>query len=112
MGKVLREIMPKSYICLVYTSDVYKIQIYGFATLGLSICPVKDRDEAKTKLRQDVYKRQVYNEEQGLMNYIEQMAQRSFANTELYLNRHKEFFDLYDTENSKRNYEAVKERWP
>ena len=25
--------------------------IYGFATLGLSICPVKDRDEAKTKLR-------------------------------------------------------------
>ena len=54
----------------------------------------------------------VYNEEQGLMNYIEQMAQRSFANTELYLNRHKEFFDLYDTENSKRNYEAVKERWP
>ena len=26
--------------------------IYGFATLGLSICPVKDRDEAKTKLRQ------------------------------------------------------------
>ena len=26
--------------------------IYGFATLGLSICPVKDRDEAKAKLRQ------------------------------------------------------------
>ena len=26
--------------------------IYGFATLGLSICPVKDRHEAKTKLRQ------------------------------------------------------------
>ena len=26
--------------------------IYGFATLGLGICPVKDRDEAKAKLRQ------------------------------------------------------------
>lgn len=25
--------------------------IYGFATLGLDICPVKDREEAKTKLR-------------------------------------------------------------
>ena len=39
--------------------EMYKIavmgdydSIYGFATLGLSICPVKDRDEAKTKLRQ------------------------------------------------------------
>lgn len=26
--------------------------IYGFATLGLSICPVKTRDEARAKLRQ------------------------------------------------------------
>lgn len=26
--------------------------IYGFATLGLSICPVKNREEAKDKLRQ------------------------------------------------------------
>lgn len=26
--------------------------IYGFATLGLSICPVKTREEAKDKLRQ------------------------------------------------------------
>ena len=26
--------------------------IYGFATLGLSICPVKTRDEAREKLRQ------------------------------------------------------------
>jgi V/A-type H+-transporting ATPase subunit F len=26
--------------------------IYGFATLGLSICPVKTRDEARDKLRQ------------------------------------------------------------
>ena len=53
----------------------------------------------------------VYNDEQGLMDYIEQMAQRSFENTELYLSRHRDFFDLYDTENSKRNYEAVRERW-
>ena len=26
--------------------------IYGFATLGLSICPVKTREEAKNKLKQ------------------------------------------------------------
>lgn len=26
--------------------------IYGFATLGLSICPVKTREEARNKLRQ------------------------------------------------------------
>lgn len=26
--------------------------IYGFATLGLSICPVQDREEAKDKLKQ------------------------------------------------------------
>ena len=26
--------------------------IYGFATLGLSICPVKNREEARGKLRQ------------------------------------------------------------
>lgn len=26
--------------------------IYGFATLGLSICPVRTREEAKDKLRQ------------------------------------------------------------
>lgn len=26
--------------------------IYGFATLGLSICPVKNREEARAKLRQ------------------------------------------------------------
>lgn len=26
--------------------------IYGFATLGLSICPVKTREEARDKLRQ------------------------------------------------------------
>ena len=26
--------------------------IYGFATLGLSICPVKTREEAKDKLNQ------------------------------------------------------------
>ena len=38
---------------------MYKIAVmgdydstYGFATLGLSICPVKTRDEAREKLRQ------------------------------------------------------------
>ena len=28
--------------------------IYGFATLGLSICPVKNREEAKDKLKSTI----------------------------------------------------------
>ena len=43
-----------------------------------------------------------------LMDYIEEQAKKSFANEDIYLNRHKEFFTLYDTDNCKRNYEAVK----
>lgn len=53
----------------------------------------------------------VFNHENELMNYIEKMAKNSFENSEKYLQRHREFFTLYDTDNSKRNYEAVKERW-
>ena len=45
------------------------------------------------------------------MSYIEKMAESSFENTEPYKSRHTEFFDLYDTDNSKRNYEAIKERY-
>ena len=53
----------------------------------------------------------VFGDENGLMDYIEKMAERSFENTEPYITRHKEFFDLYDTDNCKRNYEAIKERY-
>lgn len=53
----------------------------------------------------------VFNDEEFLMDYIEKMADSRFENTDVYLKRHKEFFTLYDTDNSKRNYEAIKERW-
>lgn len=53
----------------------------------------------------------VFNGEEPLMDYIEKMADSGFKNTDIYLERHKEFFTLYDTDNSKRNYEAIKERW-
>ena len=43
----------------------------------------------------------------GLL-FSEEQAKKSFANEDIYLNRHKEFFTLYDTDNCKRNYEAVK----
>jgi len=45
-----------------------------------------------------------------LMDYIEKKAAQSFQNDEIYLNRHESFFTLYDTNNCKRNYEAIKER--
>lgn len=53
----------------------------------------------------------VFSDEQGLMDYIEKAAKNNFENEAVYLNRHKEFFTLYDTDNSKRNYEAIKERY-
>ena len=53
----------------------------------------------------------VFNNEDDIMSYIEKMAESSFENTEPYKSRHTEFFDLYDTDNSKRNYEAIKERY-
>ncbi len=50
----------------------------------------------------------VFEESEGLMDYIEQRAERLFSNEDIYLNRHKDFFTLYDTDNCKRNYEAIK----
>ncbi len=46
-----------------------------------------------------------------LLEYIDRSAKNSFCNTEPYLSRHKEFFTIYDTDNCKRNFEAIKERW-
>ncbi len=53
----------------------------------------------------------VFSDEKPLLEYIEQMAETKFVNKEKYLNRHDDFFTLYDTDNCKRNYEAIKERW-
>ena len=53
----------------------------------------------------------VFGEVDKLMNHIEKMAESSFENIEPYKSRHSEFFDLYDCDNSKRNYEAIKERY-
>ena len=53
----------------------------------------------------------VFSDEKPLLEYIEQMAETKFVNKEKYLIRHDDFFTLYDTDNCKRNYEAIKERW-
>ena len=53
----------------------------------------------------------VFESDVDLMNYTEKQAEKSFVNDDIYLQRHKEFFTLYDTDNCKRNYDAIKERW-
>lgn len=45
----------------------------------------------------------------ALIDAIESSAQRGFVNTSPYTERHDAFFTLYDRENCKRNYEAIKE---
>lgn len=51
----------------------------------------------------------VFNIESSLLDYIESMAENNFENAEMYLSRHKDFFTLYDTDNCKRNFDAIKE---
>ena len=53
----------------------------------------------------------VFNQAEALAEYVCERAKYSFSNTEEYLARHKDFFNLYDTENCKRNFEAIKEKW-
>lgn len=53
----------------------------------------------------------VFEDENSLLGYVEQAARGGFINDEKYLARHKAFFTLYDAENCKRNYEAIKERY-
>lgn len=53
----------------------------------------------------------VFADVESLMDYIEQRAAVSFENEDVYLKRHDDFFTLYDTNNSKRTYDAIKERW-
>lgn len=54
----------------------------------------------------------VFDDENELINYIEQMAKTSFENIEPYKTRHTNFFDLYDKNNCKRNYNAIKKKYP
>ena len=43
------------------------------------------------------------------LNEIERAVEGNFENESVYLKRHDEFFDLYDTNNCERNYRAIKE---
>ena len=43
------------------------------------------------------------------LNEIEKAVEENFENESVYLKRHDEFFDLYDTNNCERNYRAIKE---
>lgn len=45
----------------------------------------------------------------ALLGRLEQAAGEGLANDPLYIERESQFFDLYDTDNCKRNYEAIKE---
>ena len=54
----------------------------------------------------------VFTDSDKLVDYIESMAaQKGFENTEPYSSRIEEFFNLYDTDNCKRNYEVIKDKW-
>ena len=53
-----------------------------------------------------------FGSEDDLLDYVESAAAAGFVNEDKYLKRHEDFFTLYDTDNCKRNYEAIKERYP
>ncbi len=44
-----------------------------------------------------------------ILDEIENAISDDFQNPKIYLERHKNFFDLYDTNNCERNYRAIKE---
>lgn len=45
----------------------------------------------------------------GVVEKIKDIVNQEFTNEEIYLKRHKEFFTTYDTNNSERNYLAIKQ---
>lgn len=53
----------------------------------------------------------IFNDADALSSYVAERAEKAFQNEDIYLERHKQFFDLYDTENCRRNFEAIKEKW-
>lgn len=44
----------------------------------------------------------------GVVHYLSEAADRDFANDAVYLQRHESYFDLWDDENCRRNYEAIR----
>lgn len=46
-----------------------------------------------------------------VVRYVAERAETGFENPLEYRNREDEFFDLYDTDNCKRNFEAIKKKW-
>ena len=52
-----------------------------------------------------------FSDENALLDYVEKKAAGNFTNDDVYLKRHSEFFTLFDTDNCKRNYEAIRERY-
>ncbi len=46
---------------------------------------------------------------EAALDELEQAACEHFCNHDTYLQRHEAFFDLYDTNNCERNYQAIKE---
>ena len=44
----------------------------------------------------------------GVGHYLSEAADRDFANDAVYLQRHESYFDLWDDENCRRNYEAIR----
>lgn len=53
----------------------------------------------------------VFEEENLLIDYIEKAASTDFENPKKYLARHSDFFTLYDRENCRRTYDAIKQKW-
>lgn len=51
----------------------------------------------------------VCSNRQELLKEIERFADKEFANDDRYIERHKQFFTLYDEENCRRNYEAIRD---
>lgn len=51
----------------------------------------------------------VCQEADQVIQCLKEMAESNFQNENKYLKRHEQYFDLWDTENCKRNYEAIKE---
>lgn len=43
-----------------------------------------------------------------VLQELKRAAEQNFTTEEAYLRRHEKFFDLFDTDNCKRNYEAIK----
>jgi CDP-glycerol glycerophosphotransferase (TagB/SpsB family) len=53
----------------------------------------------------------VFEDAVKLAEYVSARAEKGFDNEDVYLKRHENFFDLYDTDNCKRNFEAIKGKW-